>query len=464
MRLFGFDITRPPAQQSKALQTVDAGRGGWFPLTQTIHEPFTGAWQTNTGLAAEDCFSYWAVLRCINIIASDIAKLELKLLRESGDVDEEADSPAFSPVLRTPNHFQNSLQFFQSWMESKLTRGNTYVLKERDNRDVVTALYVLDPWRVRPLVSDADGSVFYELQQDYLNQVQTSIVAAPASEVIHDRWNTLYHPLCGLSPLHAAGLTAGMGKKIQNNSTVFFNNASMPSGMLLAPERISDDQAKRLKDHWEVNYGALQAGKVVALGGGLEFKPLRMTSQDSQLIEQLKWTDSTIAGAFGVPAYMINAGTAPAYNNVDALSTQYFTQCLQVHIKSIEKCLNAGLGLVDAGYSVQFELDDLLRMDTASLVTTLQNAIKGIITANEARKKLGYGPKPGCDTVLTQQQNVSVENASNQEIKPTPAPGQGPQGQGPGAQPADGNPPSIDAVQAARALLAIHKGLNHAGH
>jgi HK97 family phage portal protein len=458
MRLFGFDISRARAPESKALSMVDAGRGGWFPLTPFVNEPFPGAWQSNVAWKTEDTFSYWAVLRCINIIASDIAKLEIKLMEyNESDVATETTSAAFSPVLSKPNHFQNRVQFFQSWMESKLACGNTYVLKQRDNRDVVTALYVLDPWRVRPLVSDSDGSVFYELQQDQLNQVETSVVAAPASEVIHDRWNTLFHPLCGMSPLYAAGAAANMGKRIQNNSTVFFNNASMPSGMLLAPERISDDQAKRLKDHWEQNYGVLQAGKVVALGGGLEFKPLRMTSQDSQLIEQLKWTDSTIAGAFGIPAYMINAGTAPAYNNVEALSLAYYQHALQIHIESIESCLDEGLGLEAAGYSAEFELDDLLRMDTASLVTTLQNGVKGIITANEARKKLGYGKTAGGDTVLTQQQNVSIENAAKQEINPKPAPAPKP--------PANQNAPAaIDAVQAARALLAIHKGLSHVGH
>ena len=457
MKLFGFDITRARPEQ-KALQMVDSGRGGWFPLTPFVHEPFAGAWQSNVTWSPEDSFSYWAVLRCINIIASDIAKLEIKLMEyNESDVATETNSAAFSPVLRRPNHFQNRVQFFQSWMESKLARGNTYVLKVRDNRDVVTALYVLDPWRVKPLVSDSDGSVFYELQQDILNQVETSVVAAPASEVIHDRWNTIFHPLVGLSPLYAAAAAANMGKQIQNNSTMFFNNASMPSGMLLAPDRISDDQAKRLKDHWEQNYGALQAGKVVALGGGLEFKPLRMTSQDSQLIEQLKWTDATIAGAFGIPAYMINAGTAPAYNNVEALSLAYYQHALQIHIESIESCLNEGLGLEAAGYSAEFELDDLLRMDTASLVTTLQNGVKGIITANEARKKLGYGKTPGGDTVLTQQQNVSIENAAKQEINPKPAPAPKP--------PANQNAPAaIDAVQAARALLAIHKGLSHVGN
>lgn len=456
MRLFGFDISRARPEQ-KALQMVDSGRGGWFPLTPFVNEPFPGAWQSNVTYKTEDSFSYWAVLRCINIIASDIAKLELKLMQyDESDVAEEADSPAFSPVLRRPNHFQNRVQFFQSWMESKLGCGNTYVLKQRDNRDVVTALYVLDPWRVRPLVSDSDGSVFYELQQDQLNQVETAVVAAPASEVIHDRWNTIFHPLVGLSPLYAAGAAANMGKRIQNNSTTFFNNASMPSGMLLAPERISDDQAKRLKDHWEQNYGVLQAGKIVALGGGLEFKPLRMTSQDSQLIEQLKWTDATIAGAFGIPAYMINAGTAPAYNNVEALSLAYYQHALQIHLESIEACLNDGLGLEAAGYSAEFELDDLLRMDTASLMTTLQMGVKGIITADEARKKLGYGPTDGGGVVLTQQQNVSIANAAKQEINPKPAPAPKP--------PANQNAPAIDAVQAARALLAIHKGLSHVGH
>ena len=141
---------------------------------------------------------------------------------------------------------------------------------ERDNRDVVTALYVLDPWRVKPLVSDSDGSVFYELQQDQLNQVQTSVVAAPASEIIHDRWNTLYHPLCGLSPVICRRRsTPTWERKFQNNSATFFNNASMPSGMLLAPERISDDQAKRLKDHWEQNYGVSASRQ----GGGARRRP-----------------------------------------------------------------------------------------------------------------------------------------------------------------------------------------------
>ncbi|WP_416380911.1 hypothetical protein, partial [Klebsiella pneumoniae] len=33
----------------------------------------------------------------------------------------------------------------------------------------------------------------------------------PAREVIHDRFNCLFHPLIGLSPIYAAGLAAMQG-------------------------------------------------------------------------------------------------------------------------------------------------------------------------------------------------------------------------------------------------------------
>jgi phage portal protein BeeE len=43
--------------------------------------------------------------------------------------------------LRKPNRYQNRIQFWEGWILSKLMRGNTYVLKVRDdNRNVVKPL------------------------------------------------------------------------------------------------------------------------------------------------------------------------------------------------------------------------------------------------------------------------------------------------------------------------------------
>src|SRR5690606_27662586 len=115
----------------------------------------------------------------------------------------ETENAAFSPVLRRPNRYQNHIQFKEWWVISRLLHGNTYVLKERDKRGVVKALYILDPSRVMPLVTPG-GSVYYQLSTDNMSGV-TETVVVPAEDIIHDRINALFHPLVGVSPIYACG-------------------------------------------------------------------------------------------------------------------------------------------------------------------------------------------------------------------------------------------------------------------
>lgn len=440
MKILGMEIF---GQRQKQLTPV-SNRGVWT----TIFESFSGAWQQNVEVTVDDALAYWAVVRCINIISSDIAKMELQLMQEDADgIDQEVESPAFSPVLRKPNYYQNRVQFFEHWMNSKLTRGNTYVLLERDNRDVVIAMYILNPRFVTPMVNSKNKLLFYQLQREDLPGL-TDPIMVPASEIIHDRMNA-YEGIIGFSPLHSVAIAAMLGKKIQNNSTNFFANGSLPGGILTAPGIINDETAQRLKNHWEANYTGTNVGKIAVLGDGLKFEAMRMTSEDAQLIEQLKWTDAIIAGAYGVPAYMINAGTAPAYNNVEALNQQYYSQCLQIHIEAIEKCLDEGLGLEAAGYECEFDLDDLLRMDTATQINSIKDAITGgVMAPNEGRAKLNLVPKEGGENIFLQQQ---MEPVSVRAKPPQPIiqPQQQPQPQ-----------PSND--NAAAAFLAMRKELTNA--
>lgn len=416
MRL--FSRARPKARE-KNLAPV-SNRGGWWPV---ILESFAGAWQQNVEVTLEDALQYWAVFRCVSIISSDIAKMRLRLVQKDGpNIWTETTSASFSPVLRKPNAFQNRIQFFQNWMESKLTRGNSYVLKERDNRGVVKHLYVLDPHRCRPLIAD-NGDVFYELRRDNVSRIVSEYTIVPASEIIHDRWNTLYHPLVGLSPIYACGINAFTALRITSNSAKLFANGARPSGILTAPGAIGDETAARIKAYWEENFTGKNVGKVAVLGDDLSYTSMTMNAVDAQLIEQLRWGDATIAGAFGVPAYMINAANAPATNNIEALLQQYYSQCLQVHIEAIELCLDEGLGLVggeDKPYATRFELDDLLRMDTATKIRTLVEGLKGVLAPNEARRSLGYKPLPGGDTVYLQQQNFSLEALSRRDSREDP--------------------------------------------
>lgn len=289
------------------------------------------------------------------------------------------------------------------------------MLKQRDNRGIVTALYILDPWRVQPLVAQ-DGSVFYRLGEDNLSQLENASITVPASEIIHDRMNCLFHPLFGLSPLFASGLSASQAIHIQRDSERFFKNSAKPSGILTAPGSISDETAKRLQETWAANHTGDNSGKIAVVGDSLTFTSMQMSAVDAQLIEQLKLTATDICATFHVPAYMVGAGQMPLNNNVEALAQQYYSQCLQIHIESMEACLDEGLAM-PSNYGTELDLDGLLRMDTATQMETLTKGVAGAVTTpNEARKKLNKKGLPGGDTVYMQQQNWSLEQLDKRDI------------------------------------------------
>lgn len=426
LQIFG----RTVELRTKGLQLaplMSQGGNGWFPWG-IIRESFTGAWQQNVELRAEQVLTNPTLFAVVTLIATDVAKLCLRLVeQQEADVWTPIDSPAFSPVLRRPNRYQHITEFIEQWMISKLTQGNTYVLLQRDQRRVVRAMYVLDPSRVTPLVTPS-GDLYYELRRDDLSELQAETVTVPASEIIHDRMVCLFHPLIGVTPIYACGAAALQGLTIQNNSTKFFANGSQPGGVLTAPGAISDETAARLKTYWETNYGGDNFGKVAVLGDGLKFdNPTRQTAVDSQLILQMNWSDERICSTYHVAPYMVGVGPPPPYANVEPLLQAYWSQCIQGHVNKLEKCLDHGLGVdekIDGKqYGIECDIDDLVWMDSTARSDGATKAIgSGALSPNEARLKFyGMGPVAGGDSPYLQNQMWPLQQLSERETPAAPA-------------------------------------------
>lgn len=438
---------------SKWLAPVDGrGRGGWWPF---VREPYPGGWQKNDEWTAEDLLCSPIVYACITLISNDIGKLRTRLVaKDSNGIwsEVEGNSP-FWPVLRHPNRYQNHIQFKQWWIMSKLRHGNTYVLKERDARGVVMRLHVLDPCRVTPLVSD-DGSVYYQLSQDNLAGVRTASETVPASEIIHDRMNCLYHPLVGISPLFAAAIAAGIGIKIQRNTATFFGNNANPGGILVAPGNITAENAAAIKAAWETGYSGVNAGKVAVLGDGMKFEPMSRNATDSQLIQILNWSDERICSVFHVPGYKVGVGQAPSYNNIEALDRGYYSGCLQSPIEEMEACLDDGLGLDGVSKGVDLDLDGLMRMDTKTQMEALKIGVDaGIIAPNEGRKQVNLPPLDGGDTVYMQQQDFPLDQVrQNKIVQPSQEPA-------PVPEPAEVSDEDKSLILEAKSLIATQKAI-----
>jgi HK97 family phage portal protein len=424
MHIFGLTITRrtkaavPPMGLTSAWD-ARVGSAGWAGL---IRESFPGAWQRNITASTQDVMSHSTAWSCVTLIASDIGKLRILLQEEdTNGITEEVSNPAYSPVLRKPNHYQNRIKFLETWIVSKLTRGNTYVLKERDKRGVVSSLYVLDPARVKVLVASGGRCV---LRARARSAEWTDGIRGRAGERDHPRLNgaAVSPALWGVADLRGVSRAVLQGLTIQDNSERLFENGSQPGGILTSPFEIGPQKAKEMQDAWDAQFGGSQnVGKVAVLGGGLKFEQMAVTAVDAQLIDQLKWGDERICSVFHVPPYMVGVGPAPTYNNIEALNQQYYAQCLQALIESVELCLNEGLELNDP-FGVELDLDGLLRMDSATKMKVATDGVKGgIYTPNEGRKMHNKPPMEGGDTVYLQQQDYSIE-ALNRRDQSAPAP------------------------------------------
>lgn len=452
MKFFGVEITR--ANREKSLSTVSDYAGGW----RRILEPFAGAWQMNIEEKRGDLVTYPTLYACIDRIASDIGKLPFTLRQVNEDgISVRVFNPAYDPVLRKPNSYQTAAQFRECWALSKLTRGNTYVLKRRDARGVVIELYVLNPDRCMPLVSDS-GAVFYRLQTDELNKVSDAYfdgdLIVPASEIIHDRCMTIYHPLIGIPPLAAAHWPAVKNLKIMRNATQFFANSAMPGGLLTAPAGMSETDAKKVQAYWDTNFSGDKSGKVAIIGADMKFTSFAVRSVDSQMIEQMRYSDEQICQAFGVPPFKVGIGTIPGGMGVDGLNQLYYSDALQKHIEHMESLLDEGLR-ISAPLGVELDLEPLLRMDEgkrAEVATKLVGG--GIETPNEGRARFNRAPLEGGDTVYMQQQDYPLDQVRLNKIE-QPAPEQLPI--------SDEDQAAIDEAKAVvntqKAIIAMNKAM-----
>lgn len=408
MKILGFEISRAKAAGGLPMPVNPSFWG-------VVRESFAGAWQRNIEVENRtNLLAFSAVYACVCLIAEDIAKLCWYLMeydpQKNINTRVTVDTP-YRRVLKKPNQYQTRIQFIMQWLLSKLLYGNTYVWKRRNEaHGIVVEMYVLDPRKVTPLIT-SEGEVWYRVRNDDLSGIQKEVVF-PASEIIHDRGPTLFHPLVGVSPIYACGGSATTGIRIQANSERFFRNNSAPSGHLTAGGTISDVTANRLKAQFEKDFSAENFGRLLVTGDGLKYEKFTIPAVDAQLIEQLRWTVEDVARCFRVPLHKIGVGQNPTFNNISALNQDYYSQTLQSYIENMELLLTEGLELKTSKgkeYLIEFDLDGLLRMDPVSRMDVSEKGVKsGILKPNEARARENLEPVEGGDTPYMQEQQWAL--------------------------------------------------------
>ena len=323
-----------------------------------------------------------AVYACVRILAESVAGLPLHVYERTanGSKSTKPSHPLYRLLHDEPNREMTSFVFRETLMSHLLLWGNAYAQIIRDGRGFPIALYPLLPDRMT-VDRNESGELLYTYQSD-------------KGQVKLRRENILHIPglgfdgLIGYSPIAMAKNAVGLALATEDYGAAFFANGANPGGVLEHPGVIKPEQADRLRESWQSQFGGANAHKVAVLEEGLKFHQMSIPPEQAQFLETRKFQINEIARIFRVPPHMVGDLEKSSFSNIEQQSLEFVKYTLDPWVVRWEQSLQQALILPSekATIFIKFNLDGLLRGDYQSRMQGYSTGIQnGFMSVNDVR-------------------------------------------------------------------------------
>lgn len=337
----------------------------------------------DSGVPVNDhtAMQHLAVYSCVRLLADSIATLPIDVYRKQGGARFNLPTPM---VLEDPDPDINGFEFIQQVVTSLALRGNSYELvTARDKFEWPTQRLPLHPDDVQVTRNRDDG------RPDY--KVHNTLV--PRSDVLHIRRLTLAGHVTGLSPITQARQAIGLGLAAERYGARWFGDSADPSSVLETEGNLAEVEAQRVMQSWVSSQGGRRHPAV--LSGGLKYRPISITPEESQFLETRGYQRSEIAMFFGIPPHMI--GDTEKQTSWGTGVEQQTLGFVKFSLLPWLRCLEStySRALLPRGQYMRFNLEGLLRGDTTSRYTAYTQARNaGWLSVDEIREKEDLPPIP----------------------------------------------------------------------
>lgn len=323
-----------------------------------------------------------AVYACVRILAESVAGLPLHVYERTanGSKSTKPSHPLYRLLHDEPNREMTSFVFRETLMSHLLLWGNAYAQIIRDGRGFPITLYPLLPDRMA-VDRNESGELVYTYQSD-------------KGQVKLRRENILHIPglgfdgLIGYSPIAMAKNAVGLALATEDYGAAFFANGANPGGVLEHPGVIKPEQADRLRESWQSQFGGANAHKVAVLEEGLKFHQMSIPPEQAQFLETRKFQINEIARIFRVPPHMVGDLEKSSFSNIEQQSLEFVKYTLDPWVVRWEQSLQQALILPSekATIFIKFNLDGLLRGDYQSRMQGYSTGIQnGFMSVNDVR-------------------------------------------------------------------------------
>lgn len=279
----------------------------------------------------------------VSRLATATSKVEWALYRKAASgLAEDRQAVTSHPALNVwhrPNNFYTRNRFVETVQQHMDLTGEQWWVLVRDQR--IPSLGPVEIWPVRPdrmtPVPDRDRFIAGYI---YTSPTGEKIPLDVADVVFVPMPNPL-DPYRGLGPVQALMIEIDSARYTAQWNRNFFLNSAQPGGVIEVAGDLSDDEYKKMVEHWrEQHKGVNAAHRVAVLENGAKFTSTAFSQKDMQFVQLRQVSRDALREAFGIPKFALGDVDDVNRATADASSAFFAEHLTEPRLDRIREALN----------------------------------------------------------------------------------------------------------------------------
>lgn len=387
--------------KSQSPRSQQLTTGDWSALAELFGVP-----ATSIMVDGNASFKEITVYTCIKILSESVAKLPLKIYRDTGNGSEKVTNDYRYNLLKLrPNPYMSAYDFWrlmEIWVD---TQGNAYAYIDAAtsgrNAGKIAGLYPLKPDQMTVYVDDSglissQNRVWYVYRDDMGKEYPLN-----SDSVLHFKGMSL-NGLIGMSVLETLRMTIENAKGASSYLNTSYKNGMQAAGFLQYTGDLGDESSNALRAKFEkMTSGILNSNRIAVMPPGIAYQPFSLKMTDAQFLENTQLTIQQLTAAFGIKPHQVNDQTKTSYASTMEANREFYSDTLLGKLTMYEQENNFKLFTdpeVSEGYYTKFNADVILRGDAEKRYNTYAKAVQNmILTPKECRDMEDLPARDGAD-------------------------------------------------------------------
>ena len=427
-----FDIFRKKKKPTHKIAFATIGQSGVVVWSNESYEKY----------AQETYMKNVIAFQCINQIARAVASVPWKLMKISGEIEEEITDWKMKRIFTKPNIFESWEQFIYKNICYYLIKGDAFIYKSNSSTSKLpTEFIALRPDKVQIKTDSKGYPIQYKYQEGQIKETYDINPLTGESDILHIK---SFHPLdnlFGMPQLKPASREVDISNEATKWNMNLMLNEARPGMLVMLEGFLTDKQWNRLQEQLrEKSSGASNVGRNLILeseGGVTDVRPYSWSPAEIDFIEGGRETARRICIGLGVPPMLIGIPGDNTYSNYKEARAAFWEDTVFYYLNMWSKeyaCWLFGTGNdIRAGETANQQLTlqpDLNNIPALAFKQDIQwdraKESSDILTINERRKIVGFDEVDGGDVIFISASllplDAALEPIPDEPVKPKPKP------------------------------------------